>query len=150
MSVFITVKLRSGKEIEAPYYTGQGIGQFADEAELDAVAKQAGVRLLHEFYYFDRDLYEEMLDESEELGPDMVTGVEALEEAVEQIRKQPDWHDPEEGLRTVRALAEYYRRKLLERPGDDYLAEVVNDLSVYEIYLAAAAGNGDRFRLEVG
>jgi hypothetical protein len=65
-----------------------------------------------------------------------------MERQLEEARQRPAWHDPQEGLKTVRAI--------LERlPQDERHEGVLADLRRFEAVLTDAADAGDLFRLNV-
>jgi hypothetical protein len=141
MSVSVEIVLKSGRRPER-FYTGQGVGQFADQQELESVADSNGVPRLSSFYFEDIEFLEEVLD----------TAPEEYEEAIglrlEEVRGQKEWHAPSAAIETVRVLLRHFREKF-EATGDDRDEEVVVDLAAYEAILQQAIDEGDEFRFEI-
>ena len=143
MSRSVTLVLESGKTPDL-WYSGQGIGQFADENECRRVADEQKVPRLESFLFQDVGFLE---DEVADSVPDENT--EDFDRQLGEIRRQPAWHDPTEGLRAVQPLLTHFReRAKVEDDPNDYLAAVVQDLEAYQTILQQAIAENDRFRFE--
>jgi hypothetical protein len=139
MSVFITMTLKSGKE-SRHWHSGQGIGQFAEAEDLNGVAEAAGAKpLLAYLFEHDEFLYVETLDGC---PPEFAR---RIADTLCVVQKQAHWHEPCEGLKTVSALVDHYRKKQ-DFEGADVVLE---DLEAYMRVLAEAEQDGDKFRLEI-
>jgi hypothetical protein len=144
MSVSVSLVRESGKRPET-WYSGQGIGQFADQDECRRVADEKNVPRLDTFYFEDIDFLEEEVADS---VPDEER--DAFERRLGEVRGQRPWHDPNEGLRTVQALLPHFRQRAeVEDDPYEYLAAIIEDLEAFELILRDAAAEGDRFRFEV-
>lgn len=142
MSVFVEICLRDRQAPEEPFHTGQGIGQFADWDECDAVAKAAGARPLSDYSsWADPELIDEIVDALEDED-------EAPAWAANERSKTQQWHDPAAGLLTVRALLQHFQAKADQDP-DEFLEEIINDLNAFQMILEDAGAVRDAFRLEV-
>lgn len=104
--------------------------------ELDRIAVRRNITPLSEFVLEDLELYEEAIDYADE---DLAAELQAR---AARARSQPEWHDPAEGLKTVRAL----REELQLRPGHE---GVLADLETVERLLDEAAARGRRFHFDV-
>lgn len=109
--------------------------QFADDAECAAVAAAAGARPLSDYYGTDPELLADFDD---------ATG------NTKRTRRKPSrWHDPNEGLLSVRALLKHFGPQAETDPDNDDLEEIVNDLTAFEQILEQAVATNDAFRLEI-
>jgi len=142
MTVFITLRLKSGVDIEGQP-SGQGLGQFADPDECKSVTERNNVRSLNDFFYRDRELYEEIASEID--GEEC----EEFDDFLSEVRQQQEWHDPRDGLTTVRVLLAHFSTRLEDSRESEFLAQIVEELQFVKTQLEAAVINDDPFRLEV-
>jgi hypothetical protein len=131
MIVHTVVELRSGKTFPQEY--GHNIGSMGLES-LDQYLHGDGVKPLSAFMDEDRETLEAALDVAP--VPDQI----ALARRLKELRTQPEWHDPQEGLATVNALQ-------ASLPREERYQGVVDDLAAYAAILEQAARDGDAFRL---
>ena len=134
-----------------PDEEGRGYGLALAECcdALTKLAQRVGVRPLHRFASTESDLWDELAEEVMARADDER---DAEAEIQELLNERGDWHDPEDGLHTVRALIAHYDT---EPPhavvcGSTGAGELLFDLRALEMILAQAAGKERRFRLAIG
>lgn len=133
MIVYAIIERQSGQAASGVY--GQNVGAMGVDT-LDHHLPDAAVTPISQFMYEDLATLEQALEvaQPQEKFP--------LQRRLAVLRERPLWHDPQEGLQTVRALQE----GLPDEPRYD---GVRADLRMYEQILEDAAQAGDRFRLNV-
>lgn len=133
MSVYMVLELESGRYSEKGLttYILPDLEQF-DELEVELTRQ--GIRPLREFVFHDADLLEEML----ECAPDETR--ENLRSQLNAARQQPDWHQPQEGVKSIGPLIELLDEQEIS-PG------AVSHLKFLQRILLEAERTGDRFRI---
>jgi hypothetical protein len=133
MIVYAIVERKSGKAAPGDY--GHNIGAMGVDT-LDQRLPDAGLAPLRSFLHEDKVTLEKAISfaqPAERL---------AMQRRLEDLRARPEWHDPIQGLATVRALLQQFA-------GDDAYEGVLGDLRTYEGILNEAAREGDLFRLNL-
>ena len=134
-----------------PDEEGRGYGLALAECRdaLTAVAQRLGVRPLHRFATTESDLWDELAEEVMARAEDER---EAEAEILELLNERGDWHDPEDGLDTVRALMAHYESAPPREAvcNSSSVADVLFDLRAIEMILGEAAAKQRGFRLAIG
>jgi hypothetical protein len=132
MIVYVIVERKSGKVAPGQYGHNVGtMGVAALDQRLSAAQAPLGA-FLHE----DKATLEKALPYAQPAERF------ALERRLDELRAQPEWHDPLQGLATVQEL-------LRQLSGDEAWEGVASDLRTYESILQEAAREGDLFRFQL-
>jgi hypothetical protein len=133
MIVYAIVERKSGKAAQGNY--GHNIGAMGVYT-LDQRLTETGIAPLGAFLHEDIATLEKALPFAQ--PAERI----AMERRLSELRAQPEWHDPAQGLATVRAL--------LAQLGEDEAYEgVASDLRTYQAILEEAAREQDLFRLNL-
>ena len=134
-----------------PDEEGRGYGHALAECReaLTGVAQRLGIRPLHRFATTESDLWDELAEEVMARAEDER---EAEAEIQELLNERGDWHDPEDGLETVRTLIAHYESASTDADvsASSSAEDVLFDLRAIEMILAEAARKERGFRLTVG
>ncbi|MBW3599132.1 MAG: hypothetical protein KY475_17910 [Planctomycetes bacterium] len=133
MIVYAIIERKSGKRADEEY--GQNIGAMGLDS-LDQYLREDGLTPISEFMREDTSTVEEALKIAQPAEKP------ALERRLNALQAKSDWHDPQEGLKTVQALIE-------RLPDDAQHQNVAADLKVYQRILQEASHDGDPFRINV-
>ena len=126
---------------------GYAIARWFDEA--DRISAALGTTPLSTFVYEDVELYEAALEMADAAG-DGDFGAR-MRAKLEAARRQPEWHDPADGLDAVRGVLEEVRgggSRVDEAAARTTADAVLRDLETVAGLLADAAAHGRRFRFE--
>lgn len=128
---------------------GYGVAIARCRDALTAVAQRLGVRPLHRFASTESDLWDELAEEVMARAEDER---DAEAEIQELLNERGDWHDPEDGLHTVRALIAHYETDGSHEAvcGGAAIADVLFDLRALELILGETAERERGFRLALG
>jgi hypothetical protein len=133
MIVYAVIERQNGERPAEEY--GQNIGAMGLD-RLDEYLRDDPATPLSDFMHEDVQTLEQALKIAQPAERP------AIERALKRLQARPDWHDPQDGLTTVKAL--------LERlPAEDQHAGVRDDLEAYQRILQATADAGDKFRINV-
>lgn len=135
------VAAREGEEY------GYAIARWLEHA--DRIAAELGRPPMGRFVYQDCELYEAAIDMADREGDEELAA--SLRTKLEAARSQPEWHDAEQGLESVRGVLEATRdERTLVRPSEVRTTKeaVIWDLETIEAFLVDAAASSTRFRFE--